>query len=851
MTTKQARGFCLTMLVALFLLLAFFGVRMAYAVNAIDQVPKLISRSTPADTAFIRGDTLFMNNMTVSVAALMKAVAVQTDTVRGSGTILGIGSDTVRVDYDSTGSLVTLTFGGYGGGLRWNRSTDKMQFSNDFSTWTDIGTGGSSTTNADSLYHIPAFIRPQTDGYVVKFDADGDSLYLSADATGAAGDSNAIIYETDRVGMYSDTGLYLGDVGDSTMLWYDLTSDNIKAYVILYYVDDISDSALMSKYWIESTVGDSLEANGFLTALNSSNGISGAASMNIVSIQLDPTFFAVGGDTVRIQNLNAGKLSFNVFGSPTDYDELVITENTLTTRTIGSWRVVYTNGSYQLAGATVGAANTVFVGNGTTSAPSFRALLDADIPDNITITETGDISSVVAGAGMTGGATSGAATVDAIGSWSVRVFADSIGVRAVSGDSVTIGTVADARIATTLLRDSEFTDSVNANRTHSGVWTISGNWVNTANPWADNEVANNLTVDDAGVAATIMRDSEFNDSIAAARTMANVVTITGNWVNTTNPWAVNEGGTGAATFTQNGILYGNATSAIGVTAQGASGTVLHGNGGTPTFSAVVSADITDGTIVAGDIATGTIDSVRLGTACVKPAELDTTGSFVVGNLRTGARTTAVIKSNNFQPTDSDSSLKIGGGGGLTIGSAFTLGTDITDDTMIVTLPAEWAGGVLSRGYGDDSTKYWDSLTIRGGSDSYGNYLEFAKLTDTTSSALRRRHMQIAIPVPMDADTIYDVALAFRVYDGAGGESTYVRLKWSTTPFDSTNAFKVAYTERDSSNSTTFDTLSAAYSRTAVSRGSKIYALVTGLLWDKHVTWIRCYDVIMTYHRRYL
>lgn len=56
--------------------------------------------------------------------------------------------------------------------------------------------------------------------------------------------------------------------------------------------------------------------------------------------------------------------------------------------------------------------------------------------------------------------------------------------------------------------------------------------------------------------------------------------------------AVNKGGTGDTTLTQNGILFGNGTSAVGITAQGASGTVLHGNGGTPTFSATsLTADV--------------------------------------------------------------------------------------------------------------------------------------------------------------------------------------------------------------------------------------------------------------------
>lgn len=47
---------------------------------------------------------------------------------------------------------------------------------------------------------------------------------------------------------------------------------------------------------------------------------------------------------------------------------------------------------------------------------------------------------------------------------------------------------------------------------------------------------------------------------------------------------VSGGGTGQASFTQNGILFGNGTSALGATAQGAVGSVLVGNGGTPTFS---------------------------------------------------------------------------------------------------------------------------------------------------------------------------------------------------------------------------------------------------------------------------
>ena len=53
-----------------------------------------------------------------------------------------------------------------------------------------------------------------------------------------------------------------------------------------------------------------------------------------------------------------------------------------------------------------------------------------------------------------------------------------------------------------------------------------------------------------------------------------------------SPIAVASGGTGAATFTADGVLYGNTTSAIGVTAVGTAGQVLtsNGAGNAPTFT---------------------------------------------------------------------------------------------------------------------------------------------------------------------------------------------------------------------------------------------------------------------------
>ena len=59
----------------------------------------------------------------------------------------------------------------------------------------------------------------------------------------------------------------------------------------------------------------------------------------------------------------------------------------------------------------------------------------------------------------------------------------------------------------------------------------------------------------------------------------------GGAVTLTTPLAVGSGGTGMTTLTTNGVLFGNGTSAVQVTAQGAANSVLTANAGAPSFSA--------------------------------------------------------------------------------------------------------------------------------------------------------------------------------------------------------------------------------------------------------------------------
>jgi hypothetical protein len=71
---------------------------------------------------------------------------------------------------------------------------------------------------------------------------------------------------------------------------------------------------------------------------------------------------------------------------------------------------------------------------------------------------------------------------------------------------------------------------------------------------------------------------------------------------------VGNGGTGDTTLTSNGVLYGNTTSAVQVTAQGAANSVLTANAGAPSFSAAptIGTSVTTPLLIGGTAASSTL-----------------------------------------------------------------------------------------------------------------------------------------------------------------------------------------------------------------------------------------------------
>ncbi|MEI8337773.1 MAG: hypothetical protein WCF92_01345, partial [bacterium] len=202
----------------------------------------------------------------------------------------------------------------------------------------------------------------------------------------------------------------------------------------------------------------------------------------------------------------------------------------------------------------------------------------------------------------------------------------------------------------------------------------------TAGSYGGNTVVPTLTVDAQGRLTS-----------AGTTTLDTSVLSSGNL-------SVARGGTGAGSFTTNGILYGNATGAIQATGAGTSGQFLVANAtGIPTF-VTASGDvnvatsglvtINNGAITSGKIADGTITNTDIsGSAAIAYSKLNLAGSILNGDIATGT-----IANNRL--ANSNVALTLGSSGNdISLSSS----TVALGDSLVINIPnaSATARGVVS------------------------------------------------------------------------------------------------------------------------------------------------------------
>ena len=206
------------------------------------------------------------------------------------------------------------------------------------------------------------------------------------------------------------------------------------------------------------------------------------------------------------------------------------------------------------------------------------------------------------------------------------------------------------------------------NSTVAGTWRrhaflpasydFNGTTANFGNATITNAVWNGTTIDPAYGGTGLTSFSAANNALYS----------TGATTLTAGTLPVAAGGSGATTFTANGVLYGSGTSAFGVTAAGTTGQVLVGNtGGAPSWATLSSS---------------TVSSFSAGTTGFTPNSATTGAVTLAGTLN-------VANGGTGQTTYTDGQLLIGNTTGNTLTKATLTGTtsqvDVTNGNGSITL----------------------------------------------------------------------------------------------------------------------------------------------------------------------
>lgn len=97
-------------------------------------------------------------------------------------------------------------------------------------------------------------------------------------------------------------------------------------------------------------------------------------------------------------------------------------------------------------------------------------------------------------------------------------------------------------------------------------------------------------------------------------------------------------------------LYASAANTASRLAIGATGTVLKSNGSTPSWGAVTSADIQDGTIATGDLADGAVTSAKIADGTIVNGDVNASAGIALSKLAAGSSAQLIVADGTGVPT---------------------------------------------------------------------------------------------------------------------------------------------------------------------------------------------------------
>ncbi len=312
---------------------------------------------------------------------------IQVDQIQAyGGTEILIGNDTILATFEDSIIVYQKVFLGIS-------SNDSAFLTKKYID--DNYSGGSGSTNADSIRGIYVSQKAPTDAQILKYVLTGDSLYWTTDATGGgSSDSDWIKIEVDQISPYSGTEILVGN--DTTIATFD---DSVMIYQPVYLGANDAESLAVTAHYVGTQFWNFEDSAGFAALQATGYGLVIVDDSLEVDTTVLKNIFGSGGGDIESVTAGNGLLGGGTSGAVTLYLDSA------------GYLFWYVYNFIDTTSASIGLADST--GKYDTA---YAPLLNF-VENHSLQTEVGDIEGVTAGYGISGGGTFGAVTVDLDTSW--------------------------------------------------------------------------------------------------------------------------------------------------------------------------------------------------------------------------------------------------------------------------------------------------------------------------------------------------------------------------------------------------------------------------------------------------